>query len=115
MSLAGNEPIAIGGARVGRVETRYAKKQSCENVITVNAFRPVIIETDMWAYNDAARGKLLGNYAPGELIAKWVRGIPMARAGTGADVPVLLTFLASEDAAHITGQTINVDGGLRMS
>ncbi len=35
--------------------------------ITVNAFCPGIIETDMWAYNDAAWGKLLGGYKPGEL------------------------------------------------
>jgi meso-butanediol dehydrogenase/(S,S)-butanediol dehydrogenase/diacetyl reductase len=39
----------------------------------------------------------------------------MGRAGTGKDVSGLVAFLASEDAAYITGQTINVDGGLIMS
>jgi meso-butanediol dehydrogenase / (S,S)-butanediol dehydrogenase / diacetyl reductase len=39
----------------------------------------------------------------------------MARAGTGEDVAGLVAFLASADAAYITGQTINVDGGLIMS
>jgi meso-butanediol dehydrogenase / (S,S)-butanediol dehydrogenase / diacetyl reductase len=48
-------------------------------------------------------------------MAEWVRGIPMARAGTGEDVAGLVTFLASDDASYITGQTINVDGGLIMS
>lgn len=91
-----------------------AKEVAVEN-ITVNAFCPGIIETDMWAYNDEVWGKLLGTYAPGELMREWVEGIPMKRAGSGADVAGLVTFLASDDAAYITGQTINVDGGLIMS
>lgn len=91
-----------------------AKEVASEN-ITVNAFCPGIIETDMWAYNDEAWGKLLGDYAPGELMKEWVEGIPMKRAGTGEDVAGLVAFLASDDAAYITGQTINVDGGLIMS
>ncbi|CAN7746830.1 glucose 1-dehydrogenase [Rhizobium sp. LjRoot258] len=91
-----------------------AKEVATEN-ITVNAFCPGIIETDMWAYNDQAWGKLLGNYGPGELMKEWVEGIPMKRAGSGEDVAGLVTFLASDDAAYITGQTINVDGGLIMS
>ena len=46
----------------------------------------------------------------------WVEtNVPMKRAGQGADVAGLVAFLASEDAAYITGQTINVDGGLIMS
>lgn len=91
-----------------------AKEVAVDN-ITVNAFCPGIIETDMWAYNDQAWGKLLGDYKPGELMREWVDGIPMKRAGTGEDVAGLVTFLASDDAAYITGQTINVDGGLIMS
>jgi meso-butanediol dehydrogenase/(S,S)-butanediol dehydrogenase/diacetyl reductase len=91
-----------------------AKELAVDN-ITVNAFCPGIIETDMWAYNDAAWGKLLGNYQPGELMQEWVRNIPMKRAGKAEDVAGLVAFLASDDAAYITGQTINVDGGLIMS
>jgi meso-butanediol dehydrogenase/(S,S)-butanediol dehydrogenase/diacetyl reductase len=95
--------------------TQSLAKEVAKEGITVNAFCPGIIETDMWAYNDAAWGKLLGNYGPGELMAEWVKNIPMGRAGTGEDVAGLVTFLASDDAAYITGQTINVDGGLIMS
>ena len=91
-----------------------AKELAADN-ITVNAFCPGIIETDMWAYNDSAWGKLLGNYKPGELMQEWVRNIPMKRAGKAEDVAGLVAFLASDDAAYITGQTINVDGGLIMS
>ena len=95
--------------------TQSLAKEVAKEGITVNAFCPGIIETDMWAYNDAAWGKLLGTYAPGELMAEWVEGIPMGRAGTGEDVAGLVAFLASDDAAYITGQTVNVDGGLIMS
>jgi meso-butanediol dehydrogenase / (S,S)-butanediol dehydrogenase / diacetyl reductase len=39
----------------------------------------------------------------------------MKRAGKAEDVAGLVAFLASDDASYITGQTINVDGGLIMS
>ena len=95
--------------------TQSLAKEVAKENLTVNAICPGIIDTEMWDYNDGAWGKLLGNYAPGELMAEWVRNIPMGRAGTGDDVAGLVTFLASADATYITGQTINVDGGLIMS
>ena len=95
--------------------TQSLAKEVAKERITVNAMCPGIIDTDMWAYNDQAWGKLLGDYKPGELMAEWVRNIPMGRAGSGEDVAGLVAFLASDDAAYITGQTINVDGGLIMS
>jgi len=95
--------------------TQSLAKEVAKERITVNAICPGIIDTDMWAYNDQAWGRLLGDYKPGELMAEWVRNIPMGRAGTGDDVASLVAFLASEDATYITGQTINVDGGLIMS
>ncbi len=95
--------------------TQSLAKELAKTGITVNAFCPGIITTDMWAYNDAAWGKLMGDYQPGELMAEWVAGIPMGRAGTGEDVAGLVSFLASDDASYITGQTINVDGGMFMS
>jgi meso-butanediol dehydrogenase/(S,S)-butanediol dehydrogenase/diacetyl reductase len=48
-------------------------------------------------------------------MAEWVRNIPIGRVGTGEDVAALVAFLASEDAEYITGQTINIDGGMFMS
>ena len=95
--------------------TQSLAKEVAEDGITVNAICPGIIETDMWKYNDRVWGQMLGDYGPGELMAEWVQKIPMKRAGTGKDVAGLVSFLAGDDAAYITGQTINVDGGLIMS
>jgi meso-butanediol dehydrogenase / (S,S)-butanediol dehydrogenase / diacetyl reductase len=48
-------------------------------------------------------------------MAEWIADIPLGRAGTNDDVAALLLFLASDEAAYITGQTINVDGGMFMN
>ena len=96
--------------------TQSLAKELASSGITVNAFCPGIIETDMWSYNDSKWGKLLGDYKEGELMREWIETkIPMKRGGTPEDVAGLVTFLASKDAGYITGQTINVDGGLIMS
>lgn len=95
--------------------TQSLAKEVALDKITVNAICPGIIQTEMWDYNDRVWGQMLGDYKPGELMESWVQNIPMKRAGSGKDVAGLVSFLASEDADYITGQTINVDGGLIMS
>jgi len=120
--------IASGQAREGGIFTpHYAAskfgvlgltqslaKELAPHGITVNALCPGMIQTDMWVYNDREWGKLLGEYGPGELVEEWVKRIPLGRAGHPDDVAAVAAFLASEDAAYVTGQAINVDGGLRM-
>jgi meso-butanediol dehydrogenase / (S,S)-butanediol dehydrogenase / diacetyl reductase len=95
--------------------TQSLAKELASDQITVNAYCPGIVGSDMWSYNDREWGRLLGDYKPGELMEEWVAGIPLGRAGTNDDVASLLLFLASDDAAYITGQTINVDGGMFMN
>jgi meso-butanediol dehydrogenase/(S,S)-butanediol dehydrogenase/diacetyl reductase len=95
--------------------TQSLAKELAPHGIIVNAICPGIIESDMWVYNDQAWGALLGDYKPGELMQEWIDNIPISRVGTPEDVAGLVAFLGSKDADYITGQTINVDGGLFMS
>ncbi|WP_413806551.1 SDR family oxidoreductase [Streptomyces sp. OE57] len=95
--------------------TQSLAKELAKDRITVNAYAPGIVGSDMWDYNDRVWGGLLGTYEPGELMAEWIAGIPLGRAGTHDDIAHLLLFLASPEAEYITGQTINVDGGMFMN
>lgn len=82
--------------------TKSAAKELASRNITVNAVAPGYIETEMTdAISESAREMFLKN-------------IPLARAGQGDEVAAAIAFLASDDAAYITGQTVNVDGGLVM-
>ena len=76
----------------------------------------------------AGRGIRVNGIAPGATItpinSAWIDDpekkagveshIPMARAGTSEEMAGVTCFLASDDAAYITGQTIFVDGGLTL-
>lgn len=70
--------------------------------VTVNAIAPGFIETDM---SENVRNKA------GDLIKKM---IPLKRLGQPDDIAKAAVFLASADAAYITGQVITVDGGLSL-
>lgn len=83
--------------------------------IRVNCYCPGIVKTDMWDYNDSEWGSRLGNYKPGELIQEWIDDIPMGRAAESSDVAGLVLFLASDASRYITGQAVNVDGGMFMN
>ena len=95
--------------------TQSLAKELAPDGIRVNAYCPGIVRTNMWDYLDGQWGRRLGNYAPGELIDKWISDIPLKRPAENADIANLLLFLASDAASYITGQTINVDGGMFMS
>ena len=70
--------------------------------ITVNCIAPGFIASDMTdALNEAQRKALLDQ-------------VPLGEIGHPEDVAAAVAFLASDDARYITGQTINVDGGLVM-
>lgn len=87
--------------------------------ITVNVFYPGIIEGEMWGYSDHVWGEILNtdekHHGKDELMAGWVGGIPMERAGEPKDIAGLIAFPASDDTRYPTGQTININGDLIIS
>jgi 3-oxoacyl-[acyl-carrier protein] reductase len=70
--------------------------------ITANCIAPGFIETDMTATIAEERRKTI------------VATIPAGRLGTADDVASCAVFLASDEAAYITGQTLHVNGGIAM-
>ncbi len=70
--------------------------------IRANAIAPGFIDTDMT--------KAL----PDEVRAEWVKKIPLRRGGTVDDIANVATFLASDMSSYVTGQVIQVDGGMNM-
>ena len=75
----------------------YAKRG-----VTANSIAPGFIATAMTdKLNDKQREAILAR-------------VPAGRLGTGADVAATAVFLASEEAAYVTGQTLHVNGGMAM-
>ena len=82
--------------------TKSLAKELGSRNITVNCIAPGYIETDMTSYIDEnQKNKLLET-------------IPLKRLGKSEDVAKLVSFLSSNEASYITGQTISIDGGLLM-
>lgn len=82
--------------------TKTMAKEVASRAITVNAVAPGFIETDM-------TGSL-----PEQVKSGYLSLIPAGRWGTTAEVAELATFLASPLAGYITGQVININGGMYM-
>lgn len=82
--------------------TKSVAREVARKGITVNAIAPGFIETDM----------LKG--VPEEIRKRVLQEIPLARFGAPEDVAGAAVFLASDSASYITGQVLNVNGGLFM-
>ena len=90
-------------------------KELARDNIRVNSYCPGIVSTEMWDYNDREWGRLMGDYKPGEYIEEAIASIPLGRAAEAADIANALLFLASDAGNYITGQAINIDGGMFMN
>ena len=97
--LVGNRgQVSYSAAKAGLIgATRSLSKEVAKRNVTVNAVAPGLIDTDML------------KQIPVDDLTKL---IPMRRLGLPSEVAKLVRFLASDDAAYITGQVITIDGGL---
>jgi 3-oxoacyl-[acyl-carrier protein] reductase len=83
--------------------TKSLAKEVGSRNITVNTVAPGFVETDMTKDMDEAQRAALSSQ------------IPLARLGEPEDIASAVVFLASPGGSYITGETINVNGGMYMS
>jgi len=93
VNYAASKSGIIGG-------TKSLAKELASRNIFVNCIAPGFIETEMTAKLDEAT------------VDGWRKAIPLKRGGTPEDIANACVFLASDMSAYITGQTLNVDGGM---
>lgn len=98
---AGQTNYAASKAGIIGFTKSLAKEVASRNIL-VNAIAPGFIETDMTnVLSDQVKENILNQ-------------IPLKRMGTANEVAKLVKFLSSEDSKYITGQVINIDGGMVM-
>jgi len=93
--------------------TRSAAQVLAPQRITSNCVCPGAVETPMWEQIDREWGALEG-LGQGETWKRRIRNIPLGRPERPEDVACVVAFLAGPDSDYMTGQAINVDGGLVM-
>jgi 3-oxoacyl-[acyl-carrier protein] reductase len=79
--------------------TRTLARELAPFGVRVNAVAPGYIDTDMFAAVPKPRAEAL------------LKGVPMGRAGRAEEVSAVVTFLLSDAASYVTGQTVIIDGG----
>ena len=102
MGNAGQANYAAAKAGVAGMTRALARELGSRN-ITVNCVAPGFIETDMTASLQADQQKALLNQ------------IPLGHLGKPADIAHAVLYLASPEASYVTGQELNVNGGMYMS
>lgn len=95
--------VNYAASKAGQIGfTKALAREVATRSITVNAIAAGYIETDIWAkVSQEARQSILNL-------------IPLGRKGTAEEIAYAVAFLASQQAAYITGQILAVDGGMAM-
>jgi 3-oxoacyl-[acyl-carrier protein] reductase len=105
VGLTGNPGQAnYAAAKAGMIGfTKSLAREVGSRGITVNVVAPGFIDTDMTRALSESQKETLNTQ------------IPLARLGQPADIAAAVAFLASADAAYITGETLHVNGGMHMA
>lgn len=82
--------------------TKALAREVASRKVTVNTVAPGFIETEIW------------NTVPEDIQTGLMDVIPLGRVGQADEVAKAVAFLASDDAAYITGHVLVVDGGMAM-
>ena len=93
--------------------TKSIALEVAENGITVNALLPGDVDTDMKQWSLQLEAVITGQSYE-EVFAAWEARIPVGRLASPDDVANYISFLASSEAAFITGQAINISGGREL-
>lgn len=115
-SRAGKKPAELNGAySVAKAGVIMASKvmaiELAPKGIRVNSICPGFIDTDLQALNVALKAYVM-EVSEDEARQRLVDSVPLARMGTVAEVADLCAYLASDQASYVTGQSINIGGGL---
>jgi meso-butanediol dehydrogenase/(S,S)-butanediol dehydrogenase/diacetyl reductase len=92
--------------------TQAGARALAEDKVTVNAFCPGVVTTELWDQLDDEFIAIGETQRKGEALESFGAGILAGRLSTPDDITGLALFLASSDSDYITGQAINVDGGM---
>ncbi len=92
--------------------TQAAARSLGEHQITVNAFCPGVVVTELWDQLDAEFLGLGETQRVGQSLEDFGSDILLGRLSSPEDIAGLATFLASADSDYMTGQSIQVDGGM---
>lgn len=93
--------------------TKTMAKELAKDNILVNAVCPGVVETEM-KHRERVEGGLIRGMTPEEIYAEDCSQIPLGRTAAASEVASVVLFLASHLSAYMTGQAINVTGGMTM-
>ncbi|MDR0299537.1 MAG: acetoin reductase [Streptococcaceae bacterium] len=96
-----------------RAFTQASAKEFAKDHITVNSYCPGIVLTPMWDLIDSEMVKLNGGEI-GSYLKKYSEAIALGRGETPTDVANFVSYLASEKSDYMTGQSVQIDGGIQF-
>jgi NAD(P)-dependent dehydrogenase (short-subunit alcohol dehydrogenase family) len=101
-------------AKTGVLSLTKSAAAAFAPTVRVNAICPGVVLTDMWERNLEERAALDGEDAAREFLEKTLAASPLGRPGEPSEIASAAMFLLSNASSFITGQALNVDGGLEM-